>query len=186
MSWQRLALIGVAGLVAVSAIGVLDWMRPPADRSHLGRFVQSVLDNTAWETVARKAGYAAVTVTSGPTAWLTLAVVLATALLLWRGSRLRADWFVAVEQQWPLVRAVLLGLLIAAVGGALVNDYGVRIAMVMLFAAVPLVGMLAVRSIPDAMASPDAAASPDTAPTPAGEPALPCEGPTDSNERSTP
>src|SRR5665811_955267 len=109
VSWQRLALIGVAGVVAVGAIGVLDWMRPAADRSHLGRFVQSVLDGTAWETVARKAGYAAMTVTSGPTAWLTLAVVLATALLLWRGSHLRADWFADVEQQWPLVRAVLLG-----------------------------------------------------------------------------
>lgn len=186
VSWQRLALIGAAGLVAVGAIGVLDWMRPPADRSHLGRFVQSVLDNTALETVTRKAGYAAVTVTSGPTAWLTLAVVLAAALLLWRGSRLRADWFADVERQWPLVRAVLLGLLIAAVGGALVNDYGVRIATVMLFAAVPLVGMLAVRSIPDATAASDATASPDTVPTPAGEPALPCEGPTDSNERGTP
>lgn len=148
VNWRRLALIGVAGLVVVAGIGIVDWLRPAAERSHLGRFVQAVIDQTAWETVTRKAGYAAVTITSGPTAWLTLAVVVAAALLLWRGSRVRAVWFTRVEEQWPLVRPTLFALLVAAVGGAIVNDYGVRIATMMLFSAVPLVAMLAVRSLP--------------------------------------
>ncbi len=148
VTWRRLALIGALGVVAVAGVGLLDWLRPPAERSHLGRFVQSALDGTAWETVARKAGYAASTVTSGPTAWLTLALVVAVVLLVWPRSRVRAQWFTRVEGEWPMLRALVVGLLIAAIGGSLVNDYGTRIATVLLAVAVPLVGLLVVRSLP--------------------------------------
>ncbi len=65
VTWTRAGLIGVAGVLLVAGIGVLDWLRPPDQRSHLGRFVQSVIDGTAWETISRKAGYAAATVTDG-------------------------------------------------------------------------------------------------------------------------
>lgn len=189
MTWQRLGLISAAGLVVVGGIGLIDWLRPAADRSHLGRFVQSVMDGTAGETVARKAGYAAATVTSGPTAWLTLVLLLATGLMLWRRARVSAAWFERVEQQWPQVRPLLLALMVAAVGGAVVNDYGVRIVTMMMFGAVPLLGMLAVRSIPDdgvpsgvpepprAVRSPGAAAAVDTVDGPT-------DGPTDGTERN--
>lgn len=148
VSWQRLVLIGVAGLVLVAGIGFLDWSRPPGDRSHLGRFVQSTIDGTAWETVSRKAGFALSSLTSGSTAWLTVALVVAVAVLLWSRGPVRGRWLERLEAQWPIARPMLVALLLAAVGGALVNDYGVRIATIMLFAAVPLVGLLAVRTLP--------------------------------------
>ncbi len=154
VTWTRLALIGIGGVAVVAAIGIADWLRPAAERTHLGLFVQSAIDGTAWETIARKGGYAAATVTNGIPAWVTLALVIATALVLWGGPRMRPRWFERVEEQWPLVRPVLVGLLIAAVGGAIVNDYGVRIATVMLVAALPLMGMLALRSTPDPLGGP--------------------------------
>lgn len=149
VSVRRLAVIGLAGLVLVAGIGVVDWLRPADQRSHLGRFVQSVMDRTAWETVSRKAGFALSSLTDGATAWLTLVLVLALALVLWRRAPLRAAWLDRLEASWPLARPMLVTLLLAAVGGAAVNDYGIRIATIMLFAAVPLVGLLVTRTLPD-------------------------------------
>ncbi len=146
VTWRRLGLITLLGVVAVGVIGYLDWLRPATDRSHLGRFVQSALDGTAGETVLRKAGYAASSLSSGPTAWLTLALLVLVIGLVWPGSRWRPRWYVRVEESWPMVRPLLVGLLVAAVGGSLANDYGTRIATVLLAAAVPLVGLLALRA----------------------------------------
>ena len=147
VTWSRMALIGVVGVIAVAVIGLLDWLRPAADRTHLGRFVQSAIDGTAWATVARKAGYAASTVTSGPIAWITIAVLVGLALLLWRRGRVRGRWFDQLDAAWTLVRPVTVGLLIAAVGGSLANDYGTRIATGLLAVAVPMLGLLLVRSV---------------------------------------
>ena len=145
VTWTRAGLIGVAGVLLVAGIGVLDWLRPPDQRSHLGRFVQSVIDGTAWETISRKAGYAAATLTTGPAAWITLAVVVGAIVMVW-STRLRPAWLTRLEGRWPVVRPLIIGLLIAAVGGSLVNDYGTRIATVLLALAVPMLGRMALRA----------------------------------------
>jgi hypothetical protein len=138
---------------------VLDWMRPEAERTHLGVFVQRVVDGSAGETVVRKLGYAAETVTGGWIAVLTLLVVIAVVVVVWPRSRVRVPAWDLVEREWPLSRPVVVGLLIAGIAGGLVNDYGVRIATVMLVAAVPLLGMVGLRaaSVPEA----EPAARPD-------------------------
>ncbi len=146
ITWRRLFAAGGAGVLLVAVIGVLDWLRPPDQRSHLGAFVQSVLDGTGLETVLRKAGYALRSLSGGFPAWLSLAVLVAVVLALWGGRRLRAAWLVRAEESWPLLRHVLVALLVAGVGGALVNDYGIRVVTIMLFAAVPLVGLVALRT----------------------------------------
>ncbi|MCV2395988.1 hypothetical protein OEB99_16870 [Actinotalea sp. M2MS4P-6] len=148
VTWSRLLLIGVAGVVLVGGIGVLDWLRPADQRTHLGRFVQSLLDGTAWSTIERKAGYAAATLTTGPVAWLTLAVLVLGVLLVWPRGRFawHPQWYRRVVADWPVMTPLLVGLLIAAVAGSLVNDYGTRIATVLLASAVPLLGLAVVRS----------------------------------------
>jgi len=162
VTWRRLLGLGAAGAAVVAVIGLADWLRPVEQRTHLGTFVQQVLDGTAWETVSRKAGYAAGTLTSGPVAWLTLAVLVATGVVVWRAGRGHVGRLTAVEREWPLVRPLLVALLVAAVGGALLNDYGLRIVTVMLFAAVPLAGLVLLRL------------APGPEPLPAPEP-LPCD-----------
>ena len=37
-------------------VSVLDWLRPPADQSHLGKFVQTVIDGGAWDVIEAQAG----------------------------------------------------------------------------------------------------------------------------------
>lgn len=170
VTWTRAGLIGVAGVLLVAGIGVLDWMRPPDQRSHLGRFVQSVIDGTAWETVSRKAGYAGATLTTGPVAWLTVAVVAGVVVIVW-STRLRPAWLARLEERWPVVRLLIIGLLIAAIGGSLVNDYGTRIATVLLALALPMLGRMALRAARLADAERAEAAAPDPGqPAPAAEP----------------
>jgi hypothetical protein len=159
VTFLRLAVAAVVGVVLVGGIAVLDWMRPEAERTHLGVFVQRVVDGSAGETVVRKLGYAAETVTGGWIAVLTLLVVIAVVVVVWPRSRVRVPAWDLVEREWPLSRPVVVGLLIAGIAGGLVNDYGVRIATVMLVAAVPLLGMVGLRaaSVPEA----EPAARPD-------------------------
>jgi len=146
VTWRRLTLAGLAGVALVAAIGVVDWLRPAAQRTHLGAFVQSVVDGTAVETIARKAGYALRSLSGGVPAWLALAVLVGLVAVLWGGPRLRARWLERSEARWPLLRPVLVSLLLAGVGGAVVNDYGIRMVSIMLAAAVPLVGLIVLRT----------------------------------------
>ena len=50
----RLVAILAAGVVAVGTVAFLDWLRPAAERSHLGRFVEQVLTGEAWTVISRK------------------------------------------------------------------------------------------------------------------------------------
>jgi hypothetical protein len=147
VTWRRLLVTAAGGVLLVGAVGVVDWMRPEEHRTHLGTFVQQVVDGTAAEILLRKAGYAFGSLLTGPSAWLTLVIVVWIALALYNGSRVRAGWLEDLAEDWPLLRPALVGLVIAAVAGGLVNDYGIRIATQMLFAAVPLIALGQLRRI---------------------------------------
>ncbi|MFD4990812.1 hypothetical protein ACFWH7_03590 [Cellulosimicrobium cellulans] len=146
VTWRRFLLVAAAGVGLVAAVGVLDWLRPADERSHLGRFVGQVVDGSAWETLLRKAGYAARSVLGGVPVWLTLAVLVAAALVLFWPRRFTPAWFARTEAAWPLVRPTVLALWIVCVAGSLVNDFGVRIALVALIPAVPLLTVAALHA----------------------------------------
>jgi hypothetical protein len=145
-TWRSLLVTAVAGVVVVGLAGVLDWLRPPESRTHLGTFVQQVIDGTAVELVLRKGGYALNSLLGGPIAWITVAIVVWLILALRGVSWVRGAWLRRTTEAWPLLRPVLISLLVAAVAGGIVNDYGIRIAVQMLFAAVPLVVLVVLRA----------------------------------------
>jgi hypothetical protein len=60
----RLLALAGAAVVAVGLISVLDWARGPDRRSHLGNFVQRILDGDALDVIARKAVASAETILS--------------------------------------------------------------------------------------------------------------------------
>jgi hypothetical protein len=127
VTWRRVVGIGVLTLASLVAVSVLDWLRPASDRTHLGRFVQTVLDGGGWSIVARKLQQNLDILTSTP---LTLALPLITAVLV-IALRRPGRWYLpALELTYRRERLVPLGM--GALGillllGTVANDSGVSI-----------------------------------------------------------
>lgn len=146
----RFVWVAAAGVGVVALVGVLDWLRPPESRSHLGRFVGQVIDGEALSTVLRKALYALSSITGGPAVWVTVLLLVVVGLALfgpatWR-ERLSPAWFGRAQERWEILRPALVAMWVMAVLGSLVNDFGLRIAMIALIPAVPLLTMVALRT----------------------------------------
>lgn len=143
----RALLVLGGGVVVVAAVSVLDWMRAPSQRSHAGQFVQQVIDGRAWDLLGRKIDYAVASLDRGPSAWLTLLGLALAAAVVIRPDRFSPRALDAAAAQWPGLRATLGALLVSAVLGSLVNDWGIRVATVVLTAALPLVAAICLRAL---------------------------------------
>jgi hypothetical protein len=116
LSLGALALAGGLAVGVFAVGGILDYLRPQEDQTHLGRFVGSVLDGSATIIVIRKAD-AAIGTIGRPLTWVGLAAVIA-AIYIWRKrAPIRSD----------AVGAAVIGLTAVAVIGALVNDSGTAV-----------------------------------------------------------
>lgn len=137
VSAARIAAILGAAVVVVAAVAVLDWSRPADQRSHLGRFVQQLLDGQAWTVVSRK-GSANLGILTGSVLSLLLPVALLAAVWLVRpGGLLRST------DQPAALRAGLLAVALDLVIGAAVNDSGVAVPATAAALLVPLLIRLA-------------------------------------------
>lgn len=116
LSFGAVVLAGGIALAVFAIGGFLDYLRPQEDQSHLGRFVGSVLDGTAVNTLTRKA-HAAIGTIGRPLTWVSLAALIG-AIMIWRKrGPIRSD----------RVAAAAIGLSAVAVLGALVNDSGIAV-----------------------------------------------------------
>ena len=146
LSVARVFAAGLAGLVAVTALAVLDHARPVESQTHLGRFVGQVLDGTAWTVVTRKADSNLNVLIHS---WLTLLLPL-TALVLWWLFRWPTDPGRPLLERSRSLSVALVGLLVVALIGSAVNDSGIVV-----FAAVAMVGLpLLVASVAASMTQP--------------------------------
>ncbi len=128
------ALVVVA--VATLGVAVLDWLRPEAARTHLGEFVQTVLDGGADDVIGRKLAQNLTNLGSPPL--LTIAVAATVlGLVAWR-----TGW-----RPGPVGGAVLRGTAVLAVAGFAVNDSGLVIPA---FAALVLLPLLVAAAPPSA------------------------------------
>ncbi|QKE84112.1 hypothetical protein [Arthrobacter sp. NEB 688] len=125
----RVLVAGAAVVVLTLALAVLDWLRPAAARTHLGEFVQTVLDGGADDVVGRKLAQNLTNLGSPP----LLAIAAAATVLLvvaWR-----TGWRVPAPGGVLLRAAVVLGVV-----GFAVNDSGL---VVPAFVLLPLLPVLA-------------------------------------------
>jgi hypothetical protein len=116
LSFGALAAAGGIALGVFAAAGLLDYLRPEEDQTHLGRFVASVLDGSATQILIRKADAAIGTIGNSLT-WISLAAVIGAVLIWRRRGPVRSD----------TVAAAVIGLTAVALIGALVNDSGIAI-----------------------------------------------------------
>ena len=128
LTLRRSVVAVVAAGLLVGAISWLDWRRPPASRTHLGEFVDTVISGEAGSVLGRKLAQNLTNLGSPP----LLAISIATVVLVvvaWR-----VGWH-PVDAGVPVVR----GALVLALVGFAVNDSGLVIPA---FIAVVLAPML--------------------------------------------
>ena len=149
LTWRRGLgiVVGTVGLVVLVAIA--DWLRAPAARTHLGRFVQTALDGGAWDVVRRKALQNWEILTSSPA---TMALPVVAALLVWalaRPARFRLGWLEVAYRRLPLLPdgLVTLGILLAISFAA--NDSGTSIPPSAALIALPLLVAVTARAMAD-------------------------------------
>lgn len=129
----RLLGSGLAGAVLVGVFAVADFSRAPSDRTHLGRFVDQVLDGTAGTVLQRKAeAIADLLLTNVATALLPVAVAAAVLLVVRPPTPLRQAF-----QDAPAWRHGLLAVGAASAVGFAANDSGPAIPALALAVAAP-------------------------------------------------
>lgn len=143
----RLALGALGGVLSVLAIGFADWLREPAQRTHVGRFFQQILDGTAHEVLLRKADYALGSFTSGGWAVVALVVLVVVIAVQVRRDRWSPRPLEGAVDLWPQLRAAVLAVTVLTVVGVLGNDYGIRIARITFAVALPVAAALMLRGL---------------------------------------
>jgi hypothetical protein len=162
LSLGRLATVGVGALAVVFGVAVLDWLRPPAQRTHLGAFVQQVFDGDATATLGRKIG-ANLHSLSAPLAFTVPLAFVLVAFAVWSPGRLRATAISTSYQRLPNWRSTLIASYAVAVLGFAANDSGISIPAVCLLIGVPLAVAVTVAAS-EVAPTPVAAPEPSTTP----------------------
>ncbi|GIG28460.1 hypothetical protein [Cellulomonas marina] len=153
--WRVVAAVVAVGAVVVGGFALLDWARPADERTHLGRFVATVLDGGLLPVLQRKLDANLGILTT----WRYLVPAVAGIALLWvlaRTARRQAAELAReaadLEQAVPLVRAGLVAAGLGLAVGFLVNDSGIIIPATGVALAVPaLVGATAELHLPRAL-----------------------------------
>jgi hypothetical protein len=143
----RIGVFCGAGVVVIAAIAVADYLRPATDRTHLGVFVQQVLDGDAGPVLLRKLS---AMLHSLSNVWVTALAIFALLflfLVLRRPTQYRASALDLAYARAPALRAGLTSAMTAAVVGCLVNDSGVQIPALALTVAVPLALAASLRAL---------------------------------------
>ncbi len=118
ITWLKLLAIGGSAVLAVAVISVLDWFRGPDRRTHLGNFVQRVLDGDALDVISRKAVASAETIASVVgIGSLLIGVVVWIVIFRYVVPRVSSDF--------TTVRSALIATLVVAIVGTLLNDGGI-------------------------------------------------------------
>jgi hypothetical protein len=136
--WRVIA-VGAGAVGAAVAIALLDCRREPAERSHLGRFVQDVLDGNGPEVVGRKLDANFGLLIDAPIIPIVAVPLVVLAVLTLREpQRLRLTGLARAQAADPVLRPLMVACLCTALVGFAVNDSGVIVPAVALVASGPL------------------------------------------------
>jgi hypothetical protein len=153
LTWRVLLAMGggIGGFLVL--LGLLDWLRPVESRSHLGRFVQTLLDGGAWDVIVRKLGQNATLFFDNPLSLLIPVGLVVIAYILarptwWAAAPLRPS-FARIQ----LLRPGLIAIMVMWVIGFALNDSGAAIPAVGATLAIPLMIAIGLRTLEDARAA---------------------------------
>jgi hypothetical protein len=137
LTLARGAAIAATGLAVVSVISLLDWLRPSAQRSHMGDFVARILAGDFLDVLGSKLSALGGSLTS-PLGWAELLAFAVMVAVVWRPTTMRVPELQQVFDSWPALRPSLQAYLGTCLLGSLVNDSGTLIAGVGVLLVAPL------------------------------------------------
>ena len=152
LNWWRLVAVLGAGVAVVTGFAVLDWLRPADERTHLGRFVDTVLDGGLGGVIARKLNQNLANLGGS---WLTLLAIAGIALVVLVLARPVRDaasapdggtfrWLSSgaplssLGDEAPMLRPGVIALAVTLGIGFAVNDSGIVVPALGISVAVPL------------------------------------------------
>lgn len=145
---RRAIAIAVGTIVVVLSLSVVDWLRPADQRTHLGRFVDTVIAGGAWPVIQRKAEQNLTILVSN---WgLSLLVPLAAvfvAVVLLRPATWGAAPLQRAYDRSPALRPGLVAFLVLQAIGFAVNDSGTAVPAVAATLLIPLLIAASVRAL---------------------------------------
>ena len=120
ITWGKVVVGALAVALVVAFVSWLDWQRGPTARTHLGAFVQRILDGDAQDIVIRKAAAAGQSILS-PIGIGSLAIGAVVWRLIFR-QQLHAP-----EGTFSTLRTTSVAALATAVLGTVLNDGGITV-----------------------------------------------------------
>jgi hypothetical protein len=139
--WKWAGLATLTGLAAACGGAWLDYSRGPGRWTHLGGFVQAVMNGEAGEVLARK-GAMWLRLSVGPAVGLTAGALLC----VWLARSGAFDGLkTKTAARTPLAKPLLAGLATTWLLGSLLNDSGLVVAVAGLAVAGPLLSSSLVR-----------------------------------------
>lgn len=145
----RVLFFAGIGVTTILTICYLDYLRPPGQRTHLGRFAQQVLDGQARPVVTRKMLAMLHTVGNVPLTLLVASGLLFLFFVLLRTRRMSGTGtgpLALAYERAPALRAGLTGTLVTSMSGFAVEDSGIAVPAIALTLAVPLAFAAAARA----------------------------------------
>ncbi|WP_228282343.1 alkaline phosphatase family protein [Brevibacterium atlanticum] len=141
-SIKRLGLtVGIAGFVMLAVL-FLDWLRPADQRTHFGRFFDSIISGQALGVLARKIGMNIDILTQS---WMTLVLPLFIIGVFWLALDPHRFGLRGIEDTYrriPLLRAAVISLAILLGVGTVINDSGIVVPAVGVLFLVPILAHL--------------------------------------------
>jgi hypothetical protein len=152
LSWRKALVIALGTVVFLSLVSVADWLRPAEKQTHLGRFVQTVIDGGAWDVIGRKASQNLSILFGSELSLMVPFGALFIALVLMRPSSWGAKALARAYDRSPTLRNGLICLLLMLGIGFAVNDSGTVIPAIGAMLAIPLVIAASMRALQDDLA----------------------------------
>ncbi|KGN37287.1 hypothetical protein [Knoellia subterranea] len=154
MTWKRVAMIGLGSVALFFTVAFLDWLRAPDNRSHLGRFIQAIIDGNALDIVVRKGEQNwNILLGNAPLTLLVPAALLFVIYVLARPTSWGSKGLAKSYEKAPTLRSGLIALVITLTIGFLINDSGTAIPAVGATVAVPLIVSVVVRNLEEDLRS---------------------------------
>lgn len=139
LTWRRVVAVLAAGAATVLLFAVADWMRPEGERTHLGAFVQTVLDGGLGDVIGRKVAQNASNLVGTPFTLIAVGAAVIVYLGVRRaGGQLEAP-LLHVARELPVLGSGLVALLVVQAIAFALNDSGIIIPAVAVTLALPLV-----------------------------------------------